>query len=173
MHDFAPSVAVASSDSAADGTATDGSANPDTSTTDPANPGTSTKGDHTKQNPWNIFDPYSEQNAPTAISLNATSKQIGVGGETYLDASLTPKSSRTVITWSSSDQSVATVTRSGIVRGVAAGTATITAMSASGVSDSVTGFCPPAGATRASAGTAYSRSPGLAPPRPGPSPITM
>lgn len=73
MHDFAPSVAVASSDSAADGTATDGSANPDTSTTDPANPGTSTKGDHTKQNPWDIFDPYSEQNAPTAISLNATS----------------------------------------------------------------------------------------------------
>ncbi|MCL2083685.1 MAG: Ig-like domain-containing protein [Oscillospiraceae bacterium] len=76
---------------------------------------------------------------PTAIELNRTETQrIAVGKKFSLRAAVerTRNVSRTV-TWSSSDESVAKVSRTGQVTVVGAGAATITAAAAGGVSASV------------------------------------
>lgn len=67
--------------------------------------------------------------ALTGITLNRTTATIAVGGTTTLTASKVPSTTtdETPITWSSSNEDVATVTAGGVVTGVAAGTATITA----------------------------------------------
>ena len=68
--------------------------------------------------------------APTAITLNETDKTINVG-ETYQlrVASVTPENANNTVTWASSDNNIATVSTSGLVTGVKAGTVTITASS--------------------------------------------
>ena len=67
---------------------------------------------------------------PTGISLNKSELAINVGDESQLTATLTPAGSSAIVSWSSSNSSVATVAN-GAVRGVAAGTATITASTGS------------------------------------------
>lgn len=65
-----------------------------------------------------------------SVSLNVTSAQLGVGQTLQLSATpLTATGTVTsgVATWSTSAASVATVSASGLVTGVAAGTATISA----------------------------------------------
>ena len=71
------------------------------------------------------------------ISLNKPDTTIGVGGTETLTATLDPVNSTSDIVWSSSEEGIATVTQSGVVTGVAAGEATITA-TANGHSDSCT-----------------------------------
>jgi hypothetical protein len=71
--------------------------------------------------------------AATGITLNSSTLTIGVGASKTITATLTPSESSDAISWSSSAISIATVSSSGVVTGVAVGAATITAKTASGV----------------------------------------
>jgi len=63
----------------------------------------------------------------TSIRLNSQSVQLVVGRSSTLRATVQPANTTDVVTWTSSDESCATVSSSGIVTAVAVGTATITA----------------------------------------------
>ena len=64
---------------------------------------------------------------PTAISLSGTNS-ISIGGTSQLDVTYTPVDTNIKnVSWSSSNTSVATVSNSGLVTGIAQGSATITA----------------------------------------------
>lgn len=67
--------------------------------------------------------------ALTGITLNKTTATVLVGGTTTLTASKVPSTTTdtTPITWSSNKEDIATVSATGVVTGVAAGTAVITA----------------------------------------------
>ncbi len=68
----------------------------------------------------------------TSVSLDKTSANIKVGETTSLTATVSPSNATNkTITWSSSDTSVATV-ENGTIKGIKAGTATITAKSNNG-----------------------------------------
>ena len=87
-----------------------------------------TEGEVTKTATYNIT--VSEV-AMTGISLNLTETTLLVGKTRELDASIEPENATNKnVTWSSSDESVATVA-DGVVTAVAAGTAVITVSSAS------------------------------------------
>ncbi|WP_036963627.1 Ig-like domain-containing protein [Promicromonospora kroppenstedtii] len=67
---------------------------------------------------------------PTSVTLAPSATTIEPGETWELDATFTPAdATRTGLEWSSSDAAVATVDADGTVRGVSAGTATITATS--------------------------------------------
>lgn len=69
----------------------------------------------------------------TGISLNSTSATMTVGDTKSLTATITPTNATNKdITWSSSNTSVATVSTSGVVTAINAGTATITATATDG-----------------------------------------
>jgi len=69
----------------------------------------------------------------TGASLNKEMLSLAVGAtETLLATVVPPTATNRAVTWSSSNASVATVTSSGVVRGVAAGPAKITATTADG-----------------------------------------
>ncbi|MDN2452523.1 phage major tail protein, TP901-1 family [Lactobacillus sp. UCMA15818] len=69
----------------------------------------------------------------TAITLDKTTASVEVGSTVQLTASLTPDDAGSVVTYSSSDESIATVDDGGVVTGVAAGSATITATTSNGL----------------------------------------
>ena len=64
---------------------------------------------------------------PTGITLNKSTASVEVGKTTQLNATLQPSGATGTITWTSSNNSVASVNNNGRVTGVAEGTATITA----------------------------------------------
>ena len=68
----------------------------------------------------------------TGISLNKTELSLYVGGEETLTATVSPDTASQNLTWSSSDNTVATVDSGGKVTAVKAGTAIITATAAGG-----------------------------------------
>jgi len=71
--------------------------------------------------------------AVTGVSVSPTSASIAVGGSTTLSATIAPSNATNQnVSWSSSNSSVASVNSSGVVSGVAAGTATITATTQDG-----------------------------------------
>ena len=72
--------------------------------------------------------------SPTNISLPA-SKTIAVDGTVTLTPTITPSNASTSLSWSSDDTSVATVTSSGVVRGIKEGTARIWVKTSNGLSD--------------------------------------
>ena len=75
----------------------------------------------------------------TRISLNKTSMNLGVGKTQTLVATVMPaNASDKTVAWTTSDSSVATVSDSGVVRGIAYGTATITATSSNGLTATCT-----------------------------------
>ena len=74
--------------------------------------------------------------ATTAIALNKASEEVEVGKTVTLTATRTPENSNTPCEWISSDDTVATV-EGGVVTGVAAGTAVITAK----ISDEIKATC--------------------------------
>ena len=63
---------------------------------------------------------------PTGIELDQATLEIEEGMTGQLVASILPAGASGVVTWESSDPTVATVSNNGVVLGVAAGTATIT-----------------------------------------------
>ena len=71
---------------------------------------------------------YKEKIAITNISMPST-ESVGVGGTVTLTPTITPAKYTSTVEWSSDDESVATVSSAGVVTGVAAGTAKITAKS--------------------------------------------
>ncbi|SMC18666.1 Ig-like domain (group 2) [Clostridium acidisoli DSM 12555] len=78
-----------------------------------------------------IYNDVLEYNSiSTGITLNKTSDSINVGETDTLSATVNPSS--VVVTWSSSDSSIATVDSNGKITGVKAGQATITVTTADG-----------------------------------------
>ena len=79
-----------------------------------------------------------------SISVSPSSATVAAGSTVQLTATANPASSATSFTWSSSDNAVATVSTTGLVTGVAAGNATISA-SAGGKTgrSSITVSAPP------------------------------
>lgn len=74
-----------------------------------------------------------DDSLPSGISLDPSSVQIYVGQTATLTPKFTPSGSTATPTWTSSNESVATV-KGGYVSGIAAGTATITATLEGGIS---------------------------------------
>jgi len=71
--------------------------------------------------------------AVTGITVNPTTATVEARKTVTLSATVTPaNATNKTVTWSSSDTAVATVSSSGVVRGVAEGNATITATTADG-----------------------------------------
>ena len=65
---------------------------------------------------------------PTSISLSAASSSISIGATTQLTVGYTPSDTNVKnVTYSSSSESIATVSNTGLVTGIAQGSATITA----------------------------------------------
>lgn len=68
-----------------------------------------------------------------SITLNENQKALELGGEIALEATILPENATNKnYAWSSSNTAVATVSEDGLVKGVGAGTATITATTADG-----------------------------------------
>jgi uncharacterized protein YjdB len=75
------------------------------------------------------------QTLASSVSVTALSTSIAVSGTTTVSATVSPSTtSNKTVKWTSSDTNIATVTQSGDVTGVKAGTATITATTADGSS---------------------------------------
>lgn len=72
------------------------------------------------------------ETAPTSVSLNKSTTSIVVGQSETLTASVEPSDASQVVTWSSSDDTKATVDTTGKVTAVAEGSATITAATSNG-----------------------------------------
>ena len=70
--------------------------------------------------------------AATAVTLDKTSASMGEGQSCQLTATVTPSDALTKLTWSSSNENVATVSGSGKVSGKSAGTATIKVTTSNG-----------------------------------------
>ena len=78
---------------------------------------------------YNVKVPAPKKN-PTAISFEESSYEVTVGETTTILATFSPDGvTETGLSWTSSDNTKATVTSSGVVTGVAEGTVTITATS--------------------------------------------
>jgi len=80
-----------------------------------------------------------------AVTVAPSSASVAVNATVQLTATASPPKSATTFTWTTSDASVATVTQSGLVTGVAAGTASIRATSggATGASTVTVTASPP------------------------------
>ncbi len=90
-----------------------------------------------------------------SVSVAPSSASIAIGATIQLTATVSPPSGASLLVWSSSNSAVASVSSTGLVTGVAAGNATITA-SAGGVSGTsaivVTTTPPPSGVVMVGAG---------------------
>ncbi|XUV83561.1 Ig-like domain-containing protein [Enterobacter sp. TMH.L2] len=77
--------------------------------------------------------PDEDQIAVTGVTVSPKTVSIAVGATRQLTANIAPAdATNKAVTWSSSDATKATVSNTGLVTGVAAGTATITATTADG-----------------------------------------
>lgn len=77
-----------------------------------------------------IAGDYTDPIAVTAIVLDNDAETIGIDDEVTLHATITPANATDkTVTWTTSDAAVATVSNQGVVKGVGAGSATITAIS--------------------------------------------
>ena len=84
---------------------------------------------------WDNFklESYQEQTYVTSVSLSPSSETITVGKKLQLTATVLPENASVKkVTWSSSNESVATVDDKGLVKAIAPGTVTITARSTDG-----------------------------------------
>lgn len=75
---------------------------------------------------------------PTSITVSPTEVTLLPGESTTLTATVLPTTATQTVSWSSSDESVATVTSGGIVTAVAVGTATVTATTTNGLTATCT-----------------------------------
>ena len=67
--------------------------------------------------------------AVTSVDVSPATASIAVGATAQLTATVSPAAANSAVTWSSSDSTKATMDATGLVTGVAAGSATITATS--------------------------------------------
>lgn len=74
----------------------------------------------------------------TSVELGVDSLTVVAGKSKTVSSKMMPENTNDVLTWSSSDNSVATVSNKGVVTGVKAGVATITSKAVSGVKDTCT-----------------------------------
>ena len=72
---------------------------------------------------------------PTGITVSPSSKTIGVGETFYVSYTLSPSNAQTTVMWYSDNTSIATVSSSGMVKGIKAGTAYINAKTSNGKED--------------------------------------
>jgi ligand-binding sensor domain-containing protein len=79
-----------------------------------------------------VYSCKKESITPTGIALTPASLSIEIGGTDTIKAALSPTNESGIITWSSSNTSIANVNSLGIVTGVAIGSAVITATTANG-----------------------------------------
>ena len=89
---------------------------------------------------WNNFGETVGQDSDpaTSVTLNTTSAELCFNGQLSLEATLLPVTSSPKVTWTSSDEKVATVAETGLVTAVGVGTATITATTTDGTDLSAT-----------------------------------
>ena len=91
------------------------------------------------------LDDYSNNFAKCAVTVNSViitptkitlpdSRTIGINEQITLTPSITPSNAQTALQWSSDNKSIATVSSSGVVKGLRAGTATITATTSNNLS---------------------------------------
>jgi hypothetical protein len=66
---------------------------------------------------------------PTALTLSGYTEKVAVGGTTTIKVGYTPAECKTGVTFTSSDETVLTVTDQGVVKGIKLGTATVTVTS--------------------------------------------
>lgn len=78
-----------------------------------------------------------EEITPTSITLDQSTSTVEVGNTVTLTATVLPKTAASIVTWTTSDSSVATVS-SGVVTGVKEGSATITATTSNGITVTAT-----------------------------------
>ena len=71
---------------------------------------------------------------PTGITVSPSSMNINIGDTKTLSYSLTPTDATTTVTWKSDNTSIATVSSSGLVKGIAEGKTTIRATTSNGLS---------------------------------------
>lgn len=69
---------------------------------------------------------------PTGVTVSPSTANVKLGDTVKLSANVTPDKADQTVTWTSSDTSIATVSKDGTVTGKALGTATITAKTANG-----------------------------------------
>ncbi len=97
--------------------------------------------------------------AQSVAILNKEKTELACGEQRRLIASVLPANTKNkLLIWSSSDDTVASVTQNGVLAGVKAGQAVITASSADGVSDSFTVTVTGTGGLRPIGGTSYINS---------------
>ncbi len=72
---------------------------------------------------------YTEEATPTSLTLKAGSTSIGEGGTTEIEVTALPTGSSNAVKFTSSNESVATVTSKGVVKAISAGDTVITATS--------------------------------------------
>ncbi|MCW1948952.1 MAG: Ig-like domain-containing protein [Candidatus Shapirobacteria bacterium] len=75
---------------------------------------------------------------PTSVTLNFTTLELAVGGRQLIGVTVVPTTATNKnVTWETTNASVASVSNTGLVTGVAIGSATITAKTINGKSDTV------------------------------------
>lgn len=79
-----------------------------------------------------------QEEVPSAVVLSAQALTLEAGKQSTLRAQVMPETVSQEVTWTSSDAGIASVDQSGTVRGIAIGTATVTAVTADGT---VQGSC--------------------------------
>ena len=89
---------------------------------------------------WNNFGETAGQNTDpaTSVTLSTTSAELCFNGQLCLEATVLPVTSSPKVTWTSSDEKVATVAETGLVTAVGVGSATITATTTDGTDLSAT-----------------------------------
>ncbi len=76
-----------------------------------------------------VCSSYTEEVTPTSLTLKAGSTSIGEGGTTEIEVTALPTGSSNSVKFTSSNESVATVTSKGVVTAISAGDTVITATS--------------------------------------------
>ncbi len=83
----------------------------------------------------------------TNVTLNKSSITVMTGSTKTIKSTMLPKDTNDILTWTSSDNSIATVSNNGAVTGKSVGVVTITARSVSGLPDTCTVKVKPATVT--------------------------
>ena len=68
----------------------------------------------------------------TGVTVSPSKAEVKIGELLSLSAKVTPDEAEQKVTWTSSDTSIATVSRNGVIKGIKVGTVTVTAKTANG-----------------------------------------